>query len=283
MIRALALGTTALTLLAGAALAQSRTDIVIGMQLEPPHLDPTSAAAQAIDEVLYANVYEGLTRFEESGAIVPALAESWEISDDGLTYTFTLREGVTFHDGSSFEASDVVFSLDRARAEDSTNAQKQLYSGIASVEAPDDQTVVLTLSAPNGNMLFNLAWGDAVIVAPENAEDLTTNAVGTGPFTVAEWRQGDSIELARNDAYWGDAPVLESATFKFVSDPTAAFAAMMAGDIDAFPGYPAPETLVQFEADPRFRVITGSTEGETILSTNNQEGPLADVRVRRAI
>ncbi|MEC7210956.1 MAG: ABC transporter substrate-binding protein, partial [Pseudomonadota bacterium] len=107
--------------------------------------------------------------------------------------------------------------------------------------------------------------------------------VGTGPFTFSRWVQGDRVELARNPDYWGDAVALEKATFKFISDPTAAFAAMMAGDIDAFPGYPAPETLPQFEADPRFRVIVGSTEGETILSTNNKAENLSDVRIRQAI
>ncbi|MEM9011321.1 MAG: ABC transporter substrate-binding protein [Pseudomonadota bacterium] len=282
MIRRVLLTGAALALVASAAQAQ-RTDITIGMQLEPPHLDPTSAAAAAIDEVVYANIYEGLTRFAEDGAIVPGLAESWEISDDGLIYTFTLRQGVTFHDGSSFEAADVVFSLDRARGEESTNAQKALYTGIESVEAVDDHTVRITLANPNGNMLFNLAWGDAVIVAPENAESLTSNPVGTGPFTFANWVQGDRIEIARNPDYWGEPVALESATFKFISDPNAAFAAMMAGDVDAFPGYPAPETLAQFEADPRFKVVVGSTEGETILSTNNLAEPFTDVRVRQAV
>src|SRR5690606_12489940 len=128
-----------------------------------------AGAAAAIDEVVYANVFEGLTRFDSSGAVQPALAESWDISEDGLTYTFHLHDGVTFHDGSAMDAEDVKFSLDRARAEDSTNAQKALFAGIASVEVTDPQTVVVTLDQPNGSFLFNMAWGDAVIVAPETA------------------------------------------------------------------------------------------------------------------
>ncbi|MEO0693202.1 MAG: ABC transporter substrate-binding protein, partial [Pseudomonadota bacterium] len=255
----------------------------IGMQLEPPNLDPTGGAAAAIDEVVYANVFEGLTRYQADGSIAPALADSWEISEDGLEYTFTLRAGVTFHDGTAFTAEDVKFSLDRARAEDSTNAQKALFAGIAEVEVVDDTTVTVTLSAPNGAFLTNLAWGDAVIVAPESVETLATNPVGTGPFKFSEWVQGDRVELEVNPDYWGEAPALTAATFKFISDPTAAFAAMMAGDIDAFPGYPAPETLAQFEADPRFKLLIGSTEGETILSTNNQSEALSDVRVRKAL
>ena len=113
------------------------------------------------------------------------------------------------------------------------------------------------------------AWGDAVIVAPETIENIKTNPVGTGAFEFSNWVQGDRIELTRNADYWGTPAALESATVKFISDPTAGFAAMMAENVDAFVNFPAPENLPQFEADPRFQVIVGSTEGETILSTNN--------------
>lgn len=268
------------SLMASTALADGLT---IAIQLEPPHLDPTSAAAGAIDSVLYSNVFEGLTRFTSTGAVVPGLAERWDISDDGTAYTFHLRDGVTFHDGTTMDADDVKFTLDRARAKDSTNAQKPLFAGISDVTVVDPQTVRVTLSAPDGNFLFNMAWGDAVIVAPESIDDIKTKPIGTGAFKFADWVQGDRIELLRNDSYWGTPAKLDSATFKFISDPTAAFAAMMAEDIDVFAGFPAPENLPMFEADPRFQVINGSTEGETILSTNNKNGPLADVRVRKAI
>lgn len=270
-----------LALMASTSLAQQ--SITVGMQLEPPHLDPTSAAAGAIDSVLYSNVFEGLTRFMGDGSIVPGLAESWDITEDGLTYTFTLHSGVTFHDGTSMDAEDVKFSLDRARAEDSANAQKALFAGIASVEAVDPTTVKVTLTEPNGNFLFNMAWGDAVIVAPESIENIKTSPVGTGAFKFSDWVQGDKIELVKNPDYWGTPAVLDNATFKFISDPTAAFAAVMAEDVDAFTGFPAPESLAQFEADPRFQVLVGSTEGETILSTNNKQPPFDDVRVRQAV
>ena len=267
----------------GPGFAQARTDITVGMVLEPPNLDPTAGAAAAIDEVVYANIFEGLTRFAPDGSIVPALAASWDISEDGLTYTFHLQEGVVFHDGTAFDAEDVKFSFDRARADDSVNAQKMLFADIAEVEVVDPLTVVLHLSRPNGNLPFNLAWGDAVIVAPESADANATNPIGTGPFSFVDWVQGDHVEFTRNPDYWGTPAQLESATFKFIGDPTAAFAAMMAEDIDAFPNFPAPETLVQFEADPRFKVVVGTTEGETILAMNNARPPLDDVRVREAI
>ncbi|TNF60518.1 MAG: ABC transporter substrate-binding protein, partial [Rhodobacteraceae bacterium] len=282
MLTRMKLAVAAAALAAGAAQAAPDA-ITIGMVLEPPNLDPTAGAAAAIDEVVYANVFEGLTRFGPDGSIRPALAKSWEVTGDGKVYTFHLNEGVTFHDGTTFDAEDVKFSLDRARAETSANAQKALFAGIETVEVVDPLTVRVTLSAPNGNFPFNMAWGDAVILAPESADTAATAPVGTGPFVFADWVQGDRVELAENPAYWGEKPALKRATFKFISDPTAAFAAMMAGDVDAFPNFPAPETLPQLEADPRFRVIVGSTEGETILAMNNRTPALSNVKVRQAI
>ncbi|WP_343503271.1 ABC transporter substrate-binding protein [Alloyangia pacifica] len=276
------LSLAALLLGSAAALAQ-QDDLIIALQLEPPHLDPTSAAAGAIDSVLYSNVFEGLTKFAEDGSIHPGLAESWDISEDGTSYTFHLHEGVTFHDGTTMDAEDVKFSLDRARAEDSQNAQKALFAGIDEVTVLDPLTVQVTLKAPDGGFLFNMAWGDAVVVAPESIEGIKSNPVGTGPFTFTSWTQGDSISLTRNESYWGEAPALSRATFRFISDPTAAFAAMMAQDIDAYAGFPAPENLPQFEADPRFQVLVGSTEGETILAMNNGLEPFDDPLVREAV
>ena len=263
--------------------AAARDSITVGLQLEPPHLDPTSAAAGAIDQVLYTNVFEGLTRFAEDGSIVPGLARSWTISPDGRTYTFTLQGGVRFHDGTAMDALDVKFSLDRARAEDSTNAQKALFAGIESVEATSPGTVLVKLKEANGQFLFNMAWGDAVIVAEESIGAARTAPIGTGPFTMERWQKGDRIILSRNPDYWGERPALAEIVFRFVADPNAAHAALLAGDIDAFPNYPAPETLAAFEADPRFRVVSGSTEGETILAINNGVAPFNDRRVRAAV
>ena len=122
-----------LAVLAGTTTAIAKSDIVVGMQLEPPNLDPTGGAAAAIDEVVYSNVFEGLTRFNADGSVSPSLAASWDIENNGKTYIFNLRSGVKFHDGTEMDANDVKFSLDRARAEDSTNAQKALFAGIERV------------------------------------------------------------------------------------------------------------------------------------------------------
>ena len=261
----------------------ARTDITLGMPLEPPNLDPTAGAAAAIDEVVYANIYEGLTRFAPDGSVLPALAKDWTIENDGARYVFSLQEGVKFHDGAEFTADDVKFSIDRAMAEDSTNAQKALFANIDSVEVVDPLTVAINMTQADGSLLFNLAWGDAVILDEASAADAATKPVGTGPFTFTNWVQGDRVEIARNPEYWGEPVQLESATFKFISEPTAAFAAIMAGDVDVFPNYPAPENLPQLDADPRFSVVLGSTEGETILTMNNARAPLNDARVRQAI
>ena len=266
-----------------ASIASAQTSITVAIQLEPPNLDPTGGAAQAIDSVLYSNVFEGLTRFMADGSVVAGLAQSWDISEDGLTYTFMLHDGVTFHDGTTMDAEDVKFSLDRARAEDSINAQKGLFADIADVTVIDPLTVAVTLSQPNGMFLFNMAWGDAVIVAPESIDTIASNPIGTGAFTFTDWVQGDRLELTRNESYWGQPAALETATFRFISDPTAAFAAVMAEDVDAFVGFPAPENLPQFEADPRFQVLVGNTEGETILSMNNKMPPFDNVLVRQAV
>jgi len=266
----------------GSALA-GKTHLTMGMVLEPPHLDPTAGAAAAIDEIVYANVFEGLTRINQNAEVLPALAESWNISSDGLTYTFNLRSGVSFHDGSAFDSSDVVFSLNRARSENSTNAQKALFAAIAGVNAQGSNTVVVTLNTPTGNFLFNMGWGDAVIVDSASANSNKSKPVGTGPFIFKRWVKGDRIELGQNKNYWGETPALKSATFKIIPDPAAAVAALMAGDADAFANFPAPEMAAQFQSDSRFTVKVGSTEGETILSTNNLQKPFDDLRVRQAI
>jgi len=274
---------TALTLAMGTAANAQRTDIVIGMVLEPPHLDPTAGAAAAIKEIGYQNIFEGLTRMNDSGEVLPGLARSWDISEDGTVYTFHLAEGVTFHDGASFSAEDVKFSLDRARAEDSTNPQKALFAAIENVEVIDDTTVEVTLSGPQGNFLFNLAWGEAAIVSEASAETNQENPVGTGPFKFDNWARGSAVTLTRYEDYWGEDVYLDRAEFRFVPDAAAAIPALLSGDVHAMSNMPAGDALSQIEADPRFEVVIGSTEGETILSINNQREPFDNLLVRQAI
>lgn len=274
----------AFCLLAGAAGAQAQSSITIGMQQEPTVLDPTADATAAIDTITAHNIFESLTTVSESGEVLPALADSWTVSEDGKTYTFDLADGVTFHDGSAFDSADVKFTFDRAMAEDSVNPSKKIFQPIDSVAAPDADTVVITLKDPDAFFLFNIAQGDASIVAPETAASNKTEPVGTGPYKFDSWTRGDRLTLKANTDHRDHAPeVIDTVTFRFVADPAAAVAALMAEDIDAFPGMPAPETLEQFKADPRFTVAVGTTEGEIILALNNAKPPFNDIRVRRAI
>lgn len=272
----------ATSLLAGPALA-AKDSLILGMPLEPPMLDPTAGAAAAIKEVTYANIFQGLTRITAKGEVAPQLAKSWTISPDGLTYTFTLNTGVTFHDGAPFDCSVVKFTYERAVATDSTNSQKGFFEPIAETECENAATAVITLKRPTGLFLNNMAAGDAVMISPASAAGNKTTPIGTGPFVFKRWIKGDRVELERNPKYWGKPVKLASATFRFISDPSAATAAIMAGDLDAFPLFPAPESLDALKKDKRFTVVIGSTQGKTIMSVNNDRPPFNDVRVRQAL
>ncbi len=272
----------ATTLLTGAAHA-AKDSIILGMPLEPPMLDPTAGAAAAIKEVTYANIFQGLTRINDKGEVASQLAKSWTISGDGLTYSFALQSGVKFHDGTQFDCAIVKFTYERAVAADSTNSQKGFFEPIASTGCPDPLTAVITLKRPTGGFLFNMGSGDAVMMAPNSVANNKTNPVGTGPFVFKRWVKGDRVEMERNPAYWGPAPKIASATFRFIADPSAATAAVMAGDLDAYPLFPAPESLDKIRSDKRFSVVLGSTQGKTIMSVNNERAPFNDVRVRRAL
>ncbi len=283
LFRNLILSISVIFLLFTASALAQQSEIKLGMVLEPPHLDPTAGAAAAIDEITYLNIFEGLTKIDANGAVLPSLATSWEISDDNLTYIFKLKEGVKFHDGSKFDAEDVVFTFERAMAEDSVNAQKGIFSIIEEVRAIDDMSVAITLKNPSGDFLFNIGRGDAVIVAKESADNNKVNPIGTGPFKFVRWDRGSRVILEAYENYKGDAVSLKRAEFVFISDPNTAISAMLAGDLDGFPMFPAPESLEIFANDDRFKVVVGTTEGETILATNNKRAPFNDIRVRQAI
>ncbi len=284
MLRRLALLLIATLLLAAPAQAQ-KDSVSIGMTLEPPHLDPTGGSpAQAIREVTYLNIYEGLVRLDRSGAIQPLLATSWALSSDGLTYYFRLRDEVSFHDGTAFTAETAKFTLERAMAADSTNSQKWIFAPITGIEAPDARTLVVKLKEPTANFLYGLAWGDAVMFHPNSVANNKTSPVGTGPYRFERWNRGDRVELAKNDRYWrADAATLRRATFRFIADAQAQVNAVRAGDVDAISNLAGPEAAEPLKSDRRFAVVNGATEGETIVGLNNQKAPFNDVRVRRAL
>ena len=269
------------------AAAQAKKDsVVLGMILEPaPGLDPTMAPAAAIGEVVHLSVLEGLTKINMDGKITPLLAESWTIDPDGKVYTFKLKKGVKFHDGEAFDSSDVKWSFERAKAAGSTNkAKKAVFDNISRIDAPDASTVIVVLNNADGNFLFRMGENTAVILDPKSAATTATNPVGTGPYTFDAWAKGSSITLVKNDQYRDAAKVaMKKVTFRFINDPAAQVAALLAGDIDGMPRYGALESLKQFQGDGRFAVALGGTEGKTIVAINNKKKPFDDIRVRRAI
>lgn len=264
--------------------AAPRKSLVMGMSIEPPGLDPTIAAPTNIREVTLTNVFEGLTRVNEQGQIEPLLAKSWEISPDGLIYTFQLRENVRFHDGTPFDSAIVRYAFERAMAPTSTNAQKQIFTPIDRIETPSPDVAVVRLKEPSGNFLYYLGWGDAIMVAPNSADDNRSKPVGTGPFKFKQWNRGSQVELVRNDDYWqAGKPRLDAVTFRFIGDPQAQAAALNSGAVDAFPNVSTPELVAQWQNNSRFTVAIGNTEGEIVAGMNNARKPFDDVRVRRAL
>ncbi|NEJ22327.1 ABC transporter substrate-binding protein [Rhizobium leguminosarum] len=263
----------------------AKTTLNLGMSVEPAGLDPTIAAPVAIGQVTWQNVFEGLVTIDQAGKIQPQLAKSWEISPDGLTYTFKLQTGVKFHDGEAFDAASAKFSLDRARGADSVNPQKRFFASIASIDTPDAETLVLHLSAPTGSLVYWLGWPASVMVAPKTAADDKTTPVGTGPFKFASWAKGDKVELTRNADYWNKdaAAKLDKVTFRFIADPQAQAAALKSGDLDAFPEFAAPELMSSFDGDARLVTKIGNTELKVVAGMNNAKKPFDDKRVRQAL
>ena len=266
--------------------AQSRKDsAVLGMVLEPPGMDPTVAAAAAIGEIVHYNIFEGLTRIDVNGQVHPLLAESWTLTPDGKTYTFKLRHGVSFSDGSPFDAQAVKFSFERARAPGSTNkARKAVFENISLVSVPNPHTVILVLNNADATLPFRLGENTAVILHPATAAQAATKPVGTGPYLLESWNKGSSVVLAKWDGYRLASTVkMRRVTFRFINDAAAQVAALLAGDIDGMPRFGALQALNQFQANPRFTVEIGNTAGKGILAVNNRRKPFDDVRVRRAL
>ena len=265
--------------------AQAAKDSInIAMTLEPPGLDPSTGAAAAIAQITLYNIYENLTRINEDATVSPMLAESWTISDDGKTYTFKLRQGVKFHDGTDFDSGDVKFTYERNAGKDSKNKRKKYFTNMASVAAPNAHTVVVTLKEPRPRFLFNMGESTAVIVGTESAATNGTKPVGTGPFKFVRWVKGDSVLMEKNAGHYDAGSVkLNKVKFRFINDQSAQIAAIMAGDIDLIPFSRAEEGLGALKNHKRVEVTHGTTEGETILSTNNKHPALSKLKVRQAI
>ncbi|MET2011021.1 ABC transporter substrate-binding protein [Microbacterium chocolatum] len=249
---------------------------------EPDQLDPQRTSSYFAFEVL-ENVFDTLVAPDENLEMQPALAESWEVSDDQLTWTFDLRDDVTFHDGSEFTSEDVVYSYRRIIDEELANAWK--FAAITDITAPDDDTVVITVAQPTPNLLSNLGgFKGMAIVQQENVEsgDITTAPVGTGPFSVTGYSSGDRITLAANPDYWGGAPELGGVEFRFISEPATALAALRAGDIHWTDVVP-PQQVSELESDDTVQIGLTPSSDYWYLALNEAREPWSDVRVRQAL
>ena len=264
-------------------LAQNRKDaVVLAMTLEPPGLDPTAGAASAIAEIVQYNIFETLTKINSDGSVSPLLAESWEVSPDLKTYTFKLRKGVKFQNGEPFNAAAVKFSYDRAGGEKSTNKDKRTFANLTT-QVVDEHTLVVLNKDIDPDLLFALGQATAIIVEPKSADTNATKPVGTGPYQLGAWNKGSSVVLTAWDGFRAASTIkLRRATFRFISDPAAQVAALLAGDVDLFPRV-TPRSVPQFKTNPRFQVLVSGSRAKTILAINNARKPLDDVRVRRAI
>ena len=264
--------------------------LVVGQIAEPKALDP--AAVTAVNDFrILMNVYDGLVRYKSGTLEVePALATSWEISDDGTVYTFSLRDGVSFHDGSPFNAEAVKFNFDRMLNEDHPFHDTGpfplsfFFSAITSTEAVDDMTVRFTLNAPYAPFLSNLAYPTGLIVSPAAVEqhgaDFGRNPSGTGPFVFKEWRSNEAVVVEKNAAYWDGAPSLDAVIYRPITDANTRVAEMLAGGIDMMVEVP-PVSLSQFQGDD-FTVVEQAGPHVWFLILNAKEGPFANKLVRQA-
>ncbi len=277
----------------GQALAQPPPDVlIVGQIAEPKSLDPHAVTA-VNDFRILVNLYDGLVRYTPGTLEVePSLAEDWTISDDGTIYTFQLRDGITFHDGTPFDAEAVVFNFQRMLDEDHPYHDTGpfplafFFSSIDTVEALDPTTVRFTLQEPYAPFLSNLAYPTGLIVSPraveEHGADFGRNPVGTGAFVFEEWQSNARVVVTRNPDYWDGPPPLEAVVFRPITDANTRVAEMLAGGIDLMVEVP-PDNVATFAQDNRFGVYQQAGPHLWFLILNTKEGPFADRRVRQAV
>jgi ABC-type transport system substrate-binding protein len=280
----------AVVLAGTAAWAQGDRDTIVYAQSVPvTTLDPARGAFLAYPagyEVAYV-LYDRLVSFDPAFTIQPQLATSWTTSDDGLAWTFTLREGVTFHDGTAFDADAVVFNIERMVDRDRNPTNRPLWNPVAGAEAIDAQTVVIRTHEPFSALLNTLAHGSGSIVSPAASErygddNLATNPVGTGPFRLASFDPGQEVVLEAFDGFWGDAPGAQRLVFRYVPEASTRISALRTGQVDVIDGVP-PQLAVTLQADPNVQLLTVPGLRPMGFALMTERAPLDDVRVRQAL
>ncbi|MDQ2781273.1 MAG: ABC transporter substrate-binding protein [Actinomycetota bacterium] len=262
--------------------AGANQSITIGLVLEPVSLDFTTKDGAAIPQVLLGNIYETLVKQDQNGTIVPGLATSWKVSDDKKIYTFDLAGAAKFSNGDPFTAADAVFSINNVKTKWTTSL-KAAMNVVEDAKAVSPTELQVTLSKPSNDWLFRMTTRIGAMMDPKGVAALATKPVGTGPYVFDVWNRGDSITLKSNPAYWGAKPTYSTVVMKYFKDPTALNNALLTGTINVVGTVQAPESLAQFQGNPKYQVIEGTTNGEVVLSFNNAKPPLTDVKVRQAV
>ncbi len=268
--------------LAAPALAETDPNAIIriGSLYEPQNLDNTAGAGQGISEAFNDNVYEALFRLNDDGSVTPVLAADHSVSDDGLTHTIKLREGVKFHSGDPLTAADVKYSIERVVAEASKSSRKKSLSTIAGIETPDDGTVVVKLSARSISLPYNLSY---VWIVNDAATDITGAEDGTGPYVLDGWKRGSAISLKKFDAYWGEAPKNGGATISYFTEAAALDNALLTDALDLVTTIQSPDALLQFEDPARYTISEGNSTVKEIMAYNDRVAPFDNVKVRKAL
>jgi peptide/nickel transport system substrate-binding protein len=257
--------------------------LIMARAADTTGLDPHTQTAFASFRLLEL-IYEPLVNLDAELNVVPSLAESWEFSDDAQTLTFQLRQGVTFHNGAEFTAEDVVATFERILNEETGAAARANYLSIASIDTPDDHTVVFNLSEPDVPLLAALATTNAAIVDSADIEsgDVATVANGTGPFVLDSWTPEETTLLSANPNWWGDGPFVDGIEIRIIPDETSILAALRAGTIDfALLNDPLVATLLT--DDPTIVLNSVPAIAYHVLQLRAVEPPLDQLAVRQAI
>lgn len=254
--------------------------VSIGSLYEPQNLDNTGGAGQGINEAFNGNVYEALFRLNDDGSVSPSLVKDYTVSEDGLTYTFTLQPGVTFHSGDPLTSADVKWSIERVTSPDSKSSRKNSLKPIASIETPDDATVVIKLSSRSISLPYNLSY---VWVINDATKDLQSTEDGTGPYALDGWQRGSQLAVKRFDKYWGPKPENGEVVFKYFTEATALNNALLTGAVDVITSVQSPDSLAQFKDNPDFTVAEGKSTTKLLLAYNDRVAPFDNVKVRKAL
>lgn len=266
-----------------AAASEGTGTLRVATGAPPASLDFTTTGGAAIPQALMGNVYETLVRIDASGNVTPGLAKTWDISPDRRTYTFHLREGVRFSNGSPFNASTAEFSIHRVKSPAWSNGQKKAMDPVQATRVIDEHTLEVTLDEPSQSWLWNMGTLVGAMMTPDGVDKLAEQPVGTGPYLVDRWAVGTSLSFTENPDYWGPAPRHSRAELRYFHDQTAATNALRTGDVDVVWAMSAPELIDAATARGDVGVEVGTSNGELLLSMNNQRAPFNDVAVRRAV